>query len=253
MSTESVTTDYANWLARWDAQQQRHIPDREERFTAMVDAVEAFAGPEPRVLDLGCGPGSLSARVLDRVPGATVVAIDADPVLLAIGRGALATRKQLQFVDADLRADWVSALPSPGPYDAAVSTTALHWLGLEQLVGLYHALAGVLGPGAVFLDGDRVDFDHDQRVIATGAREVRPEWPDAALGAEDYDAWWAAVIAEPGLAGEVAERAWRWHTHPHEDEAHSYEFHRSALFAAGFVEVGTLWQHLANRVLVAIR
>ena len=52
---------------------------------------------------------------------------------------------------------------------------------------------------------------------------------------------------------EVAERARRWHTHPHEDEAHSYEFHRSALFAAGFVEVGTLWQHLANRVLVAIR
>ena len=41
-----------------------------------------------------------------------------------------------------------------------------------------------------------IDFDHDQRVIATGAREVRPEWPDAALGAEDYDAWWAAVIAD---------------------------------------------------------
>ena len=30
----------------------------------------------------------------------------------------------------------------PGPYDAAVSTTALHWLGLEQLVHLYQALGG---------------------------------------------------------------------------------------------------------------
>ena len=92
MSTQHVTTDFARWLARWDAQQQRHIPDREERFAAMVDAVAAFAGPEPRVLDLGCGPGSLSARVLDRIPGASVVAIDADPVLLAIGRGALGGR-----------------------------------------------------------------------------------------------------------------------------------------------------------------
>src|SRR4029077_611027 len=100
MSTADIATDYANWLARWDAQQQRHNPDREERFTAMVDAVAAFAGPDPRVLDLGCGPGSLSARVLDRVPGASVVAIDADPVLLAIGRGALGTRKRLEFVDA---------------------------------------------------------------------------------------------------------------------------------------------------------
>jgi SAM-dependent methyltransferase len=253
MSTESVPTDYANWLARWDAQQQGHLPDREERFAAMVDAVAAFAGPKPRVLDLGCGPGSLSARLLDRIPGASVVGIDADPVLLAIGRGAFASRKQLQFVDADLRADWVSRLPSPGPYDAAVSTTALHWLGLEQLVGLYHSLGGVLGPGAVFLDGDRIDFDHDQRVIATGAQQVRAEWPDAPAGAEDYDAWWSAVIAEPGLAAEVAERARRGHDHPHEDIVHTYEFHRSALFAAGFVEVGTLWQHMANRVLVAIR
>jgi SAM-dependent methyltransferase len=253
MSTQDVTTDFANWLARWDAQQQRHIPDREERFTAMVDAVAAFAGPEPRVLDLGCGPGSLSARVLDRIPGASIVAIDADPVLLAIGRGALGGRAALQFVDADLRGEWVHALPAPGPYDAAVSTTALHWLGLEQLVHLYNALAGVLRPGAVFLDGDRLDFDHDQRTIAAAAHLVRPEWPDAPEGAEDYDAWWDAVVADPALATEVVEREQRWQKHPHEDESHSYEFHRSALFSAGFVEVGTLWQHLANRVLVAIR
>jgi SAM-dependent methyltransferase len=252
MSTQGVTVDYRDWLARWDAQQQRHIPDREERFAAITDAVAAFAGPEPRVLDLGCGPGSLSARVADRIPGARIVAIDADPVLLDIGRGALGAGN-IEFLDADLRADWVSALPSPGPYDAAVSTTALHWLGLEQLVRLYRTLAGVLRPGAVFLDGDRLDFDHDQRAIEAGAREVRPEWPDAPPGAEDYDAWWAAVIAEPGLADAVVERDRRWHTHPHDDEAQSYEFHRSALFSAGFVEVGTLWQHLANRVLVAIR
>ena len=253
MSTQTVSVDSANWLARWDAQQQRHIPDREERFAAMVDAVAAFAGPEPRVLDLGCGPGSLSARILERIPGAHVVAIDADPVLLAIGRGALRAQERLQFVDADLRAGWVSALPSPGPYDAAVSTTALHWLGLEQLLHLYHTLAGVLRPGALFLDGDRLDFDHDQRVIAMGAQQVRPEWPDAPEGAEDYDAWWEAAVAEPGLAVEVAEREQRWQKHPHEDQAHSYEFHHAALFSAGFAEVGTLWQHLANRVLVAIR
>ncbi len=254
MTTQSdTTTDWARWLARWDAQQQRHIPDREERFTAMVDALAAFAGPEPRVLDLGCGPGSLSARVLERLPGATVVAVDADPVLLAIGRGALAGHTTLRFADADLRSDWVGALPSAGPYDAAVSTTALHWLGLDQLVRLYHTLAGVLRPGGVFLDGDRLDFDHDQQAIATGAREIRPEWPAAPEGAEDYDAWWAAAFAEPALSAEVAERARRAHTHPHDNEAHSYEFHRAALFAAGFAEVGTVWQRLSNRVLIAVR
>jgi SAM-dependent methyltransferase len=246
-------TDWDSWLARWDAQQQRHIPDREERFTAMVDALAAFSGPEPHVLDLGCGPGSLSARVLERLPGARVVAVDADPVLLAIGRGALAGHAALSFADADLRSDWVGTLPFQGRYDAAVSTTALHWLSIDQLVRLYRTLAGVLRPGGVFLDGDRLDFDHDQTAIAAAAREIRPEWPAAPEGAEDYDTWWAAAVAEPALAEEVAERARRAHTHPHDDEAHSYEFHRSALFAAGFAEVGTVWQRLSNRVLVAVR
>jgi SAM-dependent methyltransferase len=253
VTTQIATTDWTGWLARWDAQQQRHIPDREERFTAMVDALAAFAGPEPRVLDLGCGPGSLSARVLERLPGATVVAVDADPVLLAIGRSALAGHTTLTFVDADLRSDWVSKLPSQGPYDAAVSTTALHWLGLGQLVRLYHTLGGVLRHGGVFLDGDRLDFDHDQAAIAAGAREIRPEWPEAPDGAEDYDTWWDAAVAEPALSAEVAERERRAHTHPHDNESHSYEFHRSALYAAGFAEVGTVWQRLSNRVLIALR
>jgi SAM-dependent methyltransferase len=245
--------DWQGWLARWDAQQQRHIPDREERFTAIVDALAAFTGSSPRVLDLGCGPGSLSARVLQRIPDATVVAVDADPVLLGIGRGALGGNRRLTFLDADLRADWVSALPAAPPYDAAVSTTALHWLGLDQLVRLYRTLGEVLRPGGIFLDGDRLDFDHDQTAIAAGAREIRPEWPAAPEGSEDYDTWWAAAVAEPALRDEVAERARRAHTHPHDDEAHSYEFHRSALFASGFAEVGTLWQRLANRVLIAVR
>ena len=253
MSTANIATDYSNWLARWDAQQQRHIPDREERFTAMVDAVAAFAGPEPRVLDLGCGPGSLSARVLDRVTGAGVVAIDEirsswPSVAGRSERGSSCSSSTLTFAPTGCppcrRPDHMT--PRSRPRRCTGSD-------FEQLVGLYQALGRVLRPGAVFLDGDRLDFNHDQRVIATGARQVRPEWPDAPEGAEDYDAWWKAVVAEPGLAGEVAERARRWHDHPHEDEGHSYEFHRSALFSAGFVEVGTLWQHLANRVLVAIR
>lgn len=76
-----LTTPAARaWIDRWDTQQQGYLPDREERFTALIDAVAEAAGrPDPLVLDLGCGPGSLATRLLDRIPGATVVAVDADP------------------------------------------------------------------------------------------------------------------------------------------------------------------------------
>src|SRR5690348_7671456 len=77
------------WINRWDAQQQLYMPDREERFTALIDAVEAGTGrDDPLVLDLGCGPGSLAVRLLHRIPGARVIAIDSDPLLLTLGRAA---------------------------------------------------------------------------------------------------------------------------------------------------------------------
>ncbi len=252
-STAPAAVDWTAWLRRWDAQQQLHIPDREERFAAIVEALRAFAGDSPRVLDLGCGPGSLSARVLDRLPEARVVAVDADPLLLAIGRGALGSRRNLRFVDADLREDWVALLPDAGPFDAAVSTTALHWLSLEQLLNVYRRLATLIRPGGVVLDGDRLDFGHNQRAIAEAARHIEPPWDEPSGGGEDWKAWWAAAEAEPAFAAELAERARRGHDHPHNDEAHTYEFHRSALLASGFAEVGTLWQRLTNRVLVAVR
>ena len=249
----AMQTNAADWLRRWEAQQQLHIPDREERFTAIIDALVAFAGDAPRVLDLGCGPGSLSARVLERVPHAEIAAVDSDPVLLAIGRDAFQSLPHLHFVDADLRDDWVTRLPIQPPFDAAVSTTALHWLDLPDLVRFFRSLATALRPAGVLLNGDRLEFEPDQDTIARVAESIQPTWPEAPEGVEDYGSWWTAVEADPAFAGAVAERRARHVDHPHDNPGHSYEFHRAALLAAGFAEVGTIWQRVVNRVLVAVR
>jgi SAM-dependent methyltransferase len=252
--TVGGSVDWSAWLQRWDAQQQLHLPHREERFAAITDTLAAAVPDSPAVLDLGSGPGSLSVRVLQRLPQARIVAVDADPVLLAMGRGALAVDARIEFVDADLRQDWERRLPARSTFDAAVSTTALHWLSLPELVRVYATLARLLRPGAVFLNGDRLDFSREQQRIAAIAQNARSAQsspiPD---GAEDWDAWWRAVERDPGLAGAVAERRRRGHEHPHHQEPQPYDFHRSTLLAAGFSEVGSVWQRLADRVLIAVR
>ena len=149
------------WIARWEIQQQGYLPDREDRFTALIDAVEEAAGrPDPLVLDLGCGPGSLSVRLLDRMPAARVIAIDTDPVLLALGRAAYGQQDRLRFADLDLRSNgWTAELGLDRPADAAVSTTALHWLRPDALHVMYARLATVLRPGGLLLDGDHLKDD----------------------------------------------------------------------------------------------
>jgi SAM-dependent methyltransferase len=241
------------WLDRWDAQQTRYVPEREERFAVITDVVAAVAGERPRVLDLGCGPGSLALRLLDRLPGAQVVAVDADPVLMALGQGAAAGRAGLSWADLDLRdPSWSDRLP--GPYDAAVSTTALHWLPASRLPAFYAQLAGLLRPGAVFVDGDHFGYPPESGLAALG-KALRAGWDERAPAppADDWDGWWAALEREPDVAGAFADRARRRHEHPAADESDLFATHRNALLGAGFAEVGTVWQRGTDRVLVALR
>jgi SAM-dependent methyltransferase len=248
-----------HWIDRWDSQQQGYLPDREERFTVLIDAVEATVGrPDPLVLDLGCGPGSLATRLLDRMPGATVVAIDADPVLLTLGQGAAAARPGLRFVDQNLRAaGWTAALGLDRPADAAVSTTALHWLPEPELAAMYAELSTVLRPGGVLLNGDHLE--EDEAVAPTLARlgsalieaEEQRCFPDG--HPENWADWWTAVLADPDLATAVAARESRHYSSDHHgSESRWLHTHVAALRSAGFAEIGTLWQRGSNRLLCAV-
>lgn len=254
-----------DWIARWDRQQEVYLADREERFTALIDAVEAGAGrPDPLVLDLGCGPGSLSVRLLRRLPSARVIAVDADPVTLSLGRAAYAEVPGLTFLDLDLRSPgWPSRLGlEPGrQIDAIVSTTALHWLSADELHQLYAALAGLLRPGGLFLDGDHLRLSEDENPVLARLNQVieekeasrRPPGGRVADGhAEDWGEWWQAVAGDPALAAASAERERRT-VHHHGPETTQLAVHLSALRAAGFAEFGTIWQRGSNRVLAAVR
>jgi SAM-dependent methyltransferase len=251
-----------DWIDRWDRQQEVYMPDREDRFTALIDAVEAVTGrPDPLVLDLGCGPGSLAVRLLARLPEATVVAVDADPVTLSLGRAAYATVPGLRFVDVDLReSGWVARLgpPAGGRADAVVSTTALHWLSAAELHDLYVTLASLLRPGGLFLDGDHLREDETSSPVLARLDRVleeregqRRHLDGQAGGAENWDEWWQAVAADPALAGAAAERS-QGLVH-HSNEGGKLAAHTSALRAAGFAEVGTLWQRGSSRVLCGVR
>jgi SAM-dependent methyltransferase len=244
------------WIERWDDQQQDFMPEREPRFTALIDAVAAGAGrQDPLVLDLGCGPGSLSVRLLDRLPAATVVAVDADSLLLALGRAAWAGRPGLRFADLDLRQPgWAARLGLDRPADAVVSTTALHWLPPAALAALYGEVATVLRPGGLVLDGDHLREDETAPALARlGRALIEREVERQPAAAETWAHWWSAVRADPGLAGLVAhrDRAGLESEH-HGSPSGQLSVHVDALRKAGFTEVGTLWQLGDNRLLCGV-
>jgi len=246
-----ITTELAtSWVRRWDAQQEFYIADREERFAVIGDVVaHVVGGTGGTVLDLGCGPGSLAGRLAARLPRARIVGIDADPLLLALGRGRYG--EVVEFVDADLTGGhWPGLVPPV--LDAAVSTTALHWLDPDDLARVYRTLADRLRPGGVFVNGDHVmTGDPVLDELAVLVREGRAARAGVTEN-EDWGAWWAAVAADPELAGLFGERSQRAVAHHGSNELTALE-HADLLRAVGFRAAGPVWQTGNDHVLVAVR
>lgn len=222
----------------------------------MLDVVEFVVGDRPDAVDLACGAGAISERLLRRFPGARCSAIDLDPVLLKLGRSALGDMDgRLTWVETDLRKpDWAEGLPRR-PADAVLSTTALHWLAPAELERLYQGVHAILRPGGVFLNGDEMAFSADCTVLRRAARGIskRDEAAERVRShADNWESWWKEITSEPALAADLAVRAERF-PRPHEDTPHTtLADHLRLLRAAGFREVETVWSWLDNRVFAGV-
>jgi len=88
--------------------------------------------PGERILDLGCGDGVLTERIV--AAGATVIAVDAGPDMIAAA--------QARGLDATLIDG--QKLTFESEFDAVFSNAALHWMRDQQavLAGVHRALKG---------------------------------------------------------------------------------------------------------------
>jgi SAM-dependent methyltransferase len=251
-------TDWQAWQNSWDRQQEWYLPDREERFRIMLDMVEALVGTEPRVLDLACGTGSISDRVLKRFPGARTTGVDLDPALLTIARGYFAGEERAQFVTADLNdPDWTSRLPHD-TYDVVLTTTALHWLRTDALAALYGQLAGIVREGGVFMNADHMPHEDTPRINeAVRAYDRARKDREKAAGVHDWADWWGAVAADPVLAEAAAER-FRIFGDPRtgdhfSDQVQAPAWHARTLREAGFAEARPVWASPSDALVLGLR
>ncbi|MEU5719437.1 class I SAM-dependent methyltransferase [Streptomyces sp. NPDC020403] len=253
MTEKAAGGDWRAWQESWDRQQEWYMPDREERFRVMLDMVEAVVGTAPRVLDLACGTGSITDRLLRRFPRATSTGVDLDPALLAIARGTFDGDDRATFVTADLKdPTWTERLPHPS-YDAVLTATALHWLHEEPLTALYGRIGTLVRDGGVFMNADHM-IDTGTPRINAAERAHRHAAMDRAKaeGAVDWSEWWALAAEDPVLAGPTAERFTLYGDHADGDMP-SPQWHARTLLAAGFTEARAVWASPSDSVVLALK
>lgn len=88
---------------------------------------QAAIEPAHRVLDLGCGTGTLAVRAKRREPGAELVGLDGDPAVLA------RARDKAREADVEIRFD--EGLSTELPYDDSTFDRVLSTLFFHHLTG----------------------------------------------------------------------------------------------------------------------
>jgi SAM-dependent methyltransferase len=252
--------DWDRVQREWDSQQESYLPDREQRFAAMLDTVEAVAGNAPRILDLAGGTGSITRRLLDRFPGASSVIVDVDAALLAIATGSFAGDNRVRIVSVDLAAPaWLETLgEAAGSFDAVLTATALHWLPAERVAGVYAEAGTLLRKGGVFANADHMVDDGLPALSAvlSDFNDARHKQIIATTEATDWEGWWLGLRAEPELAAAVAARDERFAERAgssHTESTMPSVWHVATLRAAGYTEAGLVWRGLTDAVVVGVR
>jgi trans-aconitate 2-methyltransferase len=160
--------------AMWDPGQYLQFGDERGRpFRDLLARVNAKA---PRyVVDLGCGPGNLTAILAERWPQAQVLGLDNSPEMIAAASAATgsaapdsdppdsaaldsAEGSRLSFALADIR-EWQPDRPP----DVLVSNAVLQWV--PDHLGLLTRWASLLAPGGWLAAALPGNFDQPSHAI----------------------------------------------------------------------------------------
>lgn len=111
--------------------------------SALIGNIGLKAGE--RLLDVGCGTGSLAVRLARAAPGAEIVGIDPDPDVLRRAR----IKAERRGVNVAFHQGFLSDvfLNSQAPFDAITSSLVLHQVPLPGKVDILATMRRGLKPG----------------------------------------------------------------------------------------------------------
>jgi trans-aconitate 2-methyltransferase len=151
----------------WDP--DRYLTYADERGRPFVELVARVGAASPEtVVDLGCGPGNLTALLRERWPAADIRGLDSSPEMID---QAHAVDPSIAFEVADLRT-WAS---EGDPVDVLVSNATLQWV--PDHLDLLPALVDRVTPGGWFAFQVPGNFEEPSHAIR---RDLAAEAPYAA-------------------------------------------------------------------------
>ncbi|MGB6441827.1 MAG: class I SAM-dependent methyltransferase [Thermoplasmata archaeon] len=182
-----------------------------------------------RVLELGVGTGTLTAKIMEEFPHAQLTGVDLSPRMITRAREKLRPyRDRVELVAGDLGAF------AEETYDVVVSALAIHHLGDTEKWRLFRRVHRCLSREGYFGDAD--DHLPEDPIFDTRYAQI------------------ASMLPSPrGRSGAWTSPQEVWHGHEKFDHPSTLTAELAALERTGFRHVGVPWRFFGQAVVWAYR
>ena len=142
--------------ADFDTGIRRLLPKYDEMLDVLADCI---ANTNHRILELGCGTGELSLKVLQRYPSAEIVAVDYSPRMLDFARAKIESAgyaARWTGIEMDF-GEWANNPNFSGlgdKFNACISSLAIHHLEDDMKLKLFERIRQSLNAGGCFWNAD---------------------------------------------------------------------------------------------------
>lgn len=152
MNTEikKVKEHFENEAAEFDEIIKKLIPYYNEMIEALVSVITFDKDKEIKVIDLGCGTGTIAKEIKKEYPNAKFTCVDIAENMLKMAE--LKLGKDVKYIKSDF-----NNFIFPEKYDLIVSSLALHHLSEEKDVDdFYKKIYNSLNSQGIFINADVV-------------------------------------------------------------------------------------------------
>ena len=209
------------------------------RYDEMLEVISrCLPSTSLRILELGCGTGELSLKILKRFPNAQVIALDYSPRMLQFAQDKITAsgyQKRWVGTQADF-GDWANnpeKLNIGSEFDACVSSLSIHHLQDEMKLKLFSRIAASLTQDGCFWNGDPIL--PESSALAEVYQAAREEW------SVEQGTNLTEIRAKLGASSTQG--------YSSQDQLASLDAHLQMLSKAGFKTVAVPWKYYGLAVL----
>ncbi len=184
MMTSTVKEHFESEAHEFDSIIVKLIPYYDQMINALIDAIQFDTLESIRIIDLGCGTGTIAKLLADKFPNSKIVCLDIASKMIEIAKYKLCDHKNTEFIVGDF-----SKIDFKEKFDVVVSSLALHHIESdEEKKEFYTRIFKILNNSGQFINADVVLattnyqqdtnmnrwIDYMQRSVST--EEIQNKW-----------------------------------------------------------------------------